>query len=170
MSFWDHLEVLRGTLFRSVLAITLVSVVVFCFKKFVFDDVVLAPTRSDFWVYRLFNMDVKMNLVNKIAGTAFGLVKALCISSVVLSGLVLIDTVGNFISEDTRERRMLYSPVNNTGHELISSLKEYIEEHPDLTKKIVETDEKTSDKVSEKTKKVEEKKSKKESGKKGGHK
>lgn len=113
---------------------------------------------------------VKMNLVNKIAGTAFGLVKALCISSVVLSGLVLIDTEGDFISEETRERSMLYSPVNNTGNELISSLKEYIEEHPDLTKKIVETDEKTSDKVSEKTKKVEEKKAKKESGKKGGHK
>ena len=50
MSFWDHLEVLRGTLFRSILAVTVVSVVVFCFKKFVFDDVVLAPTRSDFWV------------------------------------------------------------------------------------------------------------------------
>ena len=71
MSFWDHLEVLRGTLFRSVIAITLVSVVVFCFKKFVFDDVVLAPTRSDFWVYRLFNMDVKMNLVNLEISTQF---------------------------------------------------------------------------------------------------
>ena len=49
MSFWDHLEVLRGTLFRSLLSITLSSVVVFCFKKIVFDDIVLAPTRSDFW-------------------------------------------------------------------------------------------------------------------------
>ena len=64
MSFWDHLEVLRGTLFRSLLAICVFSVAVFCFKKFVFDDVVLAPTRSDFWVYKLLNMDVKMELVN----------------------------------------------------------------------------------------------------------
>ena len=71
MSFWDHLEVLRGTLFRSILAITIISVVVFCFKKFVFDDVVLAPTRSDFWVYKLFNMDVKMNLVNLEISTQF---------------------------------------------------------------------------------------------------
>ena len=46
MSFWDHLEVLRGTIFRSLLAVSIISVVVFCFKKFVFDDVVLAPTRS----------------------------------------------------------------------------------------------------------------------------
>lgn len=71
MSFWDHLEVLRGTLFRSLLAVTLISVVVFCFKKFVFDDVVLAPTRSDFWVYNLLNMDVNMNLVNLEISTQF---------------------------------------------------------------------------------------------------
>jgi len=71
MSFWDHLEVLRGTLFRSLLAVSLISVVVFCFKKFVFDDVVLAPTRSDFWVYKLLKMDVEMNLVNLEISTQF---------------------------------------------------------------------------------------------------
>ena len=64
MSFWDHLEVLRGTLFRSLLALCVFSVAIFCFKKFVFDDIVLAPTRGDFWVYRLLNMSVEMNLVN----------------------------------------------------------------------------------------------------------
>ena len=71
MSFWDHLEVLRGTLFRSLLAITLVSIVVFCFKKFVFDDLVLAPTRSDFWVYKLLKMDMRMDLVNLEISTQF---------------------------------------------------------------------------------------------------
>ena len=65
MSFWDHLEVLRGTLFRSVLVITLVSIVVFCFKSFVFDDVILAPTRSDFFIYKWLRMgDMQMSLVN----------------------------------------------------------------------------------------------------------
>jgi sec-independent protein translocase protein TatC len=71
MSFWDHLEVLRGTIFRSLLAVSVISVIVFCFKKFVFDDVVLAPTRSDFWVYRMLNMDVNMNLVNLEISTQF---------------------------------------------------------------------------------------------------
>ncbi len=71
MSFWDHLEVLRGTIFRSLLAVTIISVIVFCFKKFVFDDVVLAPTRSDFWVYKLLNMDVTMDLVNLEISTQF---------------------------------------------------------------------------------------------------
>jgi len=64
MSFWDHLEVLRGTLFRSLLAVSLVSIVVFCFKSFVFDDVIFAPTRSDFFIYRWMHMDVNMSLVN----------------------------------------------------------------------------------------------------------
>ena len=65
MSFWDHLEVLRGTLFRSVLVVTLVSVVVFCFKSLVFDGIILAPTHSDFFIYRWLRMgDMQMSLVN----------------------------------------------------------------------------------------------------------
>ncbi len=65
MSFWDHLEVLRGTLFRSVLVITLVSVVVFCFKGIVFDGIVLAPTKGDFVIYKWLNMgNFQMSLVN----------------------------------------------------------------------------------------------------------
>ena len=71
MSFWDHLEELRGTLFRSLLAVTFFSVIIFCFKKFVFDGVILAPTRSDFFVYRLLHMDMQMNLVNLEISTQF---------------------------------------------------------------------------------------------------
>lgn len=65
MSFWDHLEVLRGTLFRSLLAVTLVSIVVFCFKSLVFDGIILAPTRSDFFIYRWMHLgDMQMSIVN----------------------------------------------------------------------------------------------------------
>lgn len=71
MSFWDHLDVLRGTLFRSLLAVTLVSVVVFCFKSLVFDDIILAPTKSDFFIYKWMRMDVEMSLVNLEISTQF---------------------------------------------------------------------------------------------------
>lgn len=64
MSFWDHLEVLRGTLFRAMGAILAASVVVFCFKGFVFDDILLAPTRSDFFLYRLLGIDLSIKLIN----------------------------------------------------------------------------------------------------------
>jgi sec-independent protein translocase protein TatC len=64
MTFWDHLEVLRGTVFRSLLAVVAVSIVVFCFKDFVFNDIVLAPTRSDFFLYRWLGLDMDMTLIN----------------------------------------------------------------------------------------------------------
>ena len=71
MSFWDHLEVLRGTLFRSLLAVVAVSIAVFCFKSLVFDGIVLAPTRSDFFIYKWMGMSVDMSLVNLEVSTQF---------------------------------------------------------------------------------------------------
>jgi len=53
MSFLDHLEALRWHLIRSVVAITLVGIVIFIFGKFVFNNIILAPTQKDFFTYRL---------------------------------------------------------------------------------------------------------------------
>mgnify|MGYP004509107245 CR=1 FL=1 len=64
MTFWDHLDVLRGTLFRSALAIVCTGVILLCFKGFLFDDVVLAPTRPDFWLYRWMHLPFSMALIN----------------------------------------------------------------------------------------------------------
>ena len=64
MSFWDHLDVLRGTLLRCVGAILAVSILVFCFKGLVFDSFLLAPARGDFFMYRIFGIDLDMQLVN----------------------------------------------------------------------------------------------------------
>lgn len=64
MSFWDHLDVLRGTLFRSAVAVALAGVVLLCFKSFLFDKVILAPSRGDFWLYGFFNVPFGMKLIN----------------------------------------------------------------------------------------------------------
>ena len=63
MSFWDHLDVLRGTLFRSVLSIIFVSVVFLCIPKLLF-LAVLWPTTPDFILYRWLGLDFGMTLVN----------------------------------------------------------------------------------------------------------
>ena len=63
MSFWDHLEELRGTLLRALAAVALLSVVAFCFKDLLF-GVVLAPTGGCFPLYRLMHTDFSMDLVN----------------------------------------------------------------------------------------------------------
>lgn len=48
MSFWEHLEDLRGTLIRSVAGILIFSVVAFVNRSIIFDRVILAPRDSDF--------------------------------------------------------------------------------------------------------------------------
>lgn len=57
MSFWDHLEELRWTIFRSVLALFVFAILLFVFMRGhngIFDSVILAPVRGDFWTYQLF--------------------------------------------------------------------------------------------------------------------
>lgn len=51
MSFIDHLEVLRGHLFRSVLAIAVGATVVGIYNKFFIRNVLMGPTHSDFPTY-----------------------------------------------------------------------------------------------------------------------
>lgn len=43
MSFWDHLEALRGTLIRSLLAVFVMTCVGLCFRNFLFEKVILLP-------------------------------------------------------------------------------------------------------------------------------
>lgn len=63
-TFWDHLDVLRGTLFRIALAIVGMGIIAFCFKEELF-GIVLAPRESDFITYRLLGIHPeKVNLMN----------------------------------------------------------------------------------------------------------
>ena len=52
MSFWDHLEVLRWSIFRCACVLTGVMVLTFIAMPYIFDNFVLAPTTSNFFVYR----------------------------------------------------------------------------------------------------------------------
>ncbi|HLF33127.1 MAG TPA: twin-arginine translocase subunit TatC [Cyclobacteriaceae bacterium] len=54
MAFLDHLEELRWHLIRSLFAILVFTVGAFLAKRFIFHDVILAPSRPDFWTYRKF--------------------------------------------------------------------------------------------------------------------
>jgi sec-independent protein translocase protein TatC len=54
MSFLDHLEELRWHLIRSLFAILVFTVAAFLSKRIIFHDILLAPSRPDFWTYRTF--------------------------------------------------------------------------------------------------------------------
>jgi sec-independent protein translocase protein TatC len=53
MTFFDHLDELRWTLFRSMIVVLFFAILAFIFKKFVFDIVILSPKDPDFITYRL---------------------------------------------------------------------------------------------------------------------
>jgi len=51
MSFIDHLDALRKHLVRSVVVFLVCAIAAFTAKDFVFNDIIFAPTRSDFPTY-----------------------------------------------------------------------------------------------------------------------
>jgi sec-independent protein translocase protein TatC len=53
MSFLDHLEALRWHLMRSAAVLMTLATVLFFFKEFLFDDVLLAPKSQGFLTYRV---------------------------------------------------------------------------------------------------------------------
>jgi sec-independent protein translocase protein TatC len=53
MTFWDHLDELRGVLIRAIVAIFVLFIVAFSFKHILFDYIVLAPKNADFITYRV---------------------------------------------------------------------------------------------------------------------
>ncbi len=53
MNFFEHLEVLRWHIIRSLAAVVVFAIVVFLFKDFVFRHIILAPKYDDFLTYRV---------------------------------------------------------------------------------------------------------------------
>lgn len=53
LSFLEHLDALRYTLFRSSIVIIILTVVAFIFKDFIFNSIILAPKEADFFTNRV---------------------------------------------------------------------------------------------------------------------
>lgn len=74
MTFWDHLEELRWVLFRVVCAFFVLFCVTLWAMPHIFDEFVLGPTSSDFFIYRWltdvthgvisFNEGFKVEIIN----------------------------------------------------------------------------------------------------------
>jgi sec-independent protein translocase protein TatC len=75
MSFWDHLEELRWTLFRSILALVIFAIGFFAFMRGddgIFPNIILGPTRGDFITYRLFcSVGSSFSFLNEFCDLAF---------------------------------------------------------------------------------------------------
>lgn len=64
MTFWDHLDELKKSIFRIVLVLLVAAVGLFAFKDFLFDGLILAPSKGDFFLYKWIGADVSLSLVN----------------------------------------------------------------------------------------------------------
>ena len=107
MSFWDHLEELRGTIIRSALAVVVVSVAGLIFKDFLFDVIILGPTRSDFVVYRMLGWAFSMNLINvEISAQFFVHLKAALGVGLVASFPYIIWEIWRFVKPALYDREI----------------------------------------------------------------
>lgn len=64
MTFWDHLEDLRKGIFRVLTVMVVASLVLFFLKDFLFDGIIFAPAKSDFYLYQLLGADFSLTFIN----------------------------------------------------------------------------------------------------------
>lgn len=63
MSFFEHLEILRWHIIRSVIAIIVFAILAFTCYDFVFNEIIMGPKNLDFWTYRMMcKVGVLLNL------------------------------------------------------------------------------------------------------------
>ena len=105
MTFWDHLEELRESLFRMLGVYAAAVVVLFFFKGFIFDDIILAPSKPDFFMYQLLGADFSMTLVNiELAAQFLIHMKITFICALVITFPYLIFEVWRFIAPALYEK------------------------------------------------------------------
>ena len=105
MSFWDHLDVLRGTLFHALGAVCLCSVLGLIFKNFLFDGIVLAPARPDFFTYRLLGWVFQMQLINvEVSAQFFVHLKAAFAVGVIVAFPYVVWELWKFLSPALYDR------------------------------------------------------------------
>ena len=71
---------------------------------------------------------MKMGIMNNILGSVFGLLKCVCMLSVVMYYVVLIDFDKVIITDKTREQSLFYQPIERTGNLLIGTIKDSVQE------------------------------------------
>lgn len=99
MSFWDHLEDLRAGLLRILALVTGLSFILFFLKGFLFDDLILAPSGGDFFLYRLAGVDFSLSLVNLEVTAQFMVhMKLTFVCALILSVPYIIYEIWRFIA------------------------------------------------------------------------
>lgn len=91
LTFWEHLDILRGSLIRIVLVSAIAALVAFFFKDELF-SIVLAPRNSNFFLYKLLGgepFDIKLVNIGLTEQFMIHMKTAFCFGILVASPYIL---------------------------------------------------------------------------------
>ena len=99
LTFWDHLDVLRGSLIRMIAAAAVAAVVAFCLKEPLF-GLVLAPANGSFFIYRLLGAEpFSLHLINTGLTEQFMIhMKVALMAGVLMASPYLLYVLFRFVS------------------------------------------------------------------------
>ena len=99
MSFIDHLEALRWHLFKGLGGVVVATVVAFFFASWIVENVLMAPSRPDFWTYRTLGLDVTaFTLQNRtISGQFFAYMGSVLAVGAILGLPILLYQLWKFV-------------------------------------------------------------------------
>ena len=127
MSFWDHLDVLRGVLLRSAAAIVVLTAIFLCFKDALF-SAVLWPASEDFVLYRLLGVRFSMDLINiEVSAQFFAHLRMAALSGVVLAFPYIIFELWKFIAPALYEKeKKAMDELKAKGKEKTATYRQYM--------------------------------------------
>jgi len=123
MSFWDHLNELRGVIIKSLIAVFIGAILAFANKDIIFDKIILAPKDPNFITFRalcafgkLFHFDglcvgtFSLNLVNlNMAGQFMSHLTISLVAGIVISVPYILWQLWKFISPALYDNEQSYS-------------------------------------------------------------
>lgn len=110
LTFWEHLDVLRGSIIRMLVAAVAAGAVAFVMKDWLF-GVVLAPSRSDFVTYRLLGVEpFRIELVNTGLTEQFMIhMKVALVAGVMIASPYILYLLFRFVSPALYDNERRYS-------------------------------------------------------------
>ena len=123
MTFWDHLDELRGVIIRMLLVTAVAAVVAFCLKEELF-AIVLAPRTSDFITYRLMGVEpFSIHLMNTGLTEQFMIhLKTACYVGVLVASPYIIYALFRFVSPALYDNEKKYATLLCTSGYLMFML------------------------------------------------
>ena len=110
LTFWDHLDVLRSSIIRMIVAAVVMGIAAFFMKDWLF-NIVLAPKDSSFFTYRLLGVEpFSIQLVNTGLTEQFMIhMKVALMTGILVASPYIIYLLFRFISPALYENERRYS-------------------------------------------------------------